>query len=176
MEKDFDDTPIVFMTSKIKEVSIEHTKYNFTIWRPKLNSLIPPNKPKKYFVFSLFHFFTIFKNNSYCGLLVYDKASPDKVISSLLVVPKFFKWRFMDNDDVQFIYVMTDSNYRGKGIANMMMFYISKQEEFKHRKIWYVTNVWNIASQKSAVKSGFEFIGKAKRIKGFLGQKILELI
>ncbi len=171
-----DDDLLIYSSDKFASTAIDYDNYDFRIWTPAISNMIPPRKPKKYLLFTLFHYLGIFRNPNYCAVLVYDKmAGVDHCIASLLVVPKYYKWPFMAKGDLQFIYVMTNSEYRGRGLATMMMSHVSQLEKYKGKRFWYVTNGWNKASQKTAVKTGFALAGTAIRHTTVFGQKVLTL-
>lgn len=158
---------------KLKAANNNHEKlidFDVSIWRPSLLNVYPPNKSFKYSIYWLFHWLKVFRNKSYSSCIGYDKG---KIIASLLVVPAHFKWPFMAKNDVQFTYVMTSSDYRGKGLAKNMIQVMIAELSDSVDVFWYVTDTENIASIRVAEKLGFEFVGYGER-KGML--KILKLI
>jgi RimJ/RimL family protein N-acetyltransferase len=81
-------------------------------------------------------------------------------MSSVLVVPKFKKFKYMGKNDIQFIYVMVKEKFRGQNLAIQTI-----KESLAHLKqpvdnYWYVTNKNNIASIKVAEKLGFKLENK----------------
>ena len=139
-------------------------RYLIKIWRPSLVNIIPPKKSRKYLFYWLFHYLIIFKNRDYSALLIYDN---EVLIGSMLIVPAHFKWPFMAKNDLQFTYVMTARDYRGKGIGELML--RTAIQEFKNEKriFWYITDTENHASLRLCSKVGFEFWSYAKRY-GFM--------
>lgn len=129
-------------------------------WYPSLKNFIPPNKSKKYFFYWLFKYLRIFKNTDYASLLIYRN---EKVVSSLLIVPAYFKWPFMKNNDVQFTFVITDPDYRGKGIAEQALRIAIEKFYKPGRTFWYLTDSDNHSSLRLCSKLGFSFQGYAKR-------------
>jgi RimJ/RimL family protein N-acetyltransferase len=138
--------------------------FNSKIWVPSLSNFIPPGKGKKYFIFWIFHYLHIFRNRDYCAFFIYKN---DINIASLLVVPAYFKWPFMEKNDVQITYVMTRPEYRGKGFGKIMLHAIMQQFKMDNRNFWYVTDTDNPASIKLSAKVGFEFWAYGKT-EGFL--------
>lgn len=138
--------------------------YHMVLWKPSAGSFIPPGKSKKYYIYWLFHLLGIFKNKDYAALLVYDQQ---QLITSLLIVPAYYKWPFMDKDDLQFTYVMTHPDYRGKGIAEEAIRYALGSLKKEGRDFWYITDTANTASIKLCTKTGFHLFGNAQR-KGLL--------
>jgi ribosomal protein S18 acetylase RimI-like enzyme len=137
----------------------EDDSYRFVFWKPSLKSFIPPQKSKKYFLFWLFHFLRIFRNKNYTTLLVYD----DQVlVNSVMILPASFKWPFMQTNDLQFMYLITHQDYRGKGIAEKGIRYALGKLSEQGRDFWWVTDTNNTASIKLCSKVGFHFFGYAK--------------
>jgi GNAT superfamily N-acetyltransferase len=134
--------------------------YRTVFWKPSLKSFVPPDKDKKYLLYWFFHQLGIFRNGDYGSLLVYDGQ---QMVSSLLIVPSYYKWPFMSKNDLQFTYVMTRQDYRGKGIAAMAMRYAINQLKNKERNFWYVTDEKNTVSIKLCSGIGFKFYSYARR-------------
>lgn len=133
--------------------------YDIIEWHPGWRSLIPPGKSRKYYVFWLFHFLHIFRSRNYSAILLFDEG---KLIASLLVVPGYFKWPFMKKDDLQFTYVMTSPEFRGKGIGELLLRTAVDRFRMVNRFLWYVTDTGNPASIRLCTKVGFELFGYAK--------------
>lgn len=134
--------------------------YDLKVWKPGIFRYLPPNKDYKYFMYWLFHYLRIFKNKSYSAYLLYNN---DELVSSFLIVPSHFKWPFMQNNDVQFTYVMTNGKYRGKGVAGKLIEKTITDLNQSVDAFWYVTDTENIASIKVAEKIGFQCEGTAER-------------
>ncbi len=125
-------------------------------WRPGLTQVVPPGKGAKYFFYSLFHWLRIFRNRAYSALLLYDG---EVLAASLLVVPTYYKWPFMAEQDVQLTYVLTRPEYRGKGLAEYLVRLAIAKNQQAGRNIWYVTNTENSPSRNLCEKVGFVFAG-----------------
>lgn len=150
------ESPIIYSTDKINFQSTENSDFVFKFWQPTLKNMYPPRKSRKYIVYYLFHILGVFRNKNYSAVLVYEK---EILIASLLIVPKHFKWPFMRKKDVQFIYVLTKAEYRGKGLAVQMISFGYDRIKDKVDSYWYVTTEDNSISQKVADKCGFIKIG-----------------
>jgi RimJ/RimL family protein N-acetyltransferase len=88
------------------------------------------------------------------------------------MVPAYYKWSFMNKNDLQFTYVLTHPAYRGKGIAEKAIRYgISKMNK-PERCFWYVTDEGNSSSINLCSKIGFEHFYTAKRSRYFKTLKI----
>ena len=152
--------PFIYVTDTIQSQNMVESIFEFKLWKPTVKQPIPPNKSKKYILYYIFHLLGIFKNRDYCSVLVYAEGH---IIASLLLVPKYFKWPFMNNEDLQFTYVLTKANYRGKNLAALMIDFGFQATKNSKRKYWYVTTQDNVSSQRVAAKVGFLKIGEGKR-------------
>lgn len=144
--------PIIFSTAQLTQQNTPADSYSYKLWKPGIRHSYPPNKSKKYIFYYLFHLLGIFKNKNYSAVLVYHQ---DQLIASLLIVPKYFKWPFMGNNDVQFTYVLTKKEYRGQGLATKMLLFGYEHLKLKVNNYWYVTTEDNVISQNVAMKCGF---------------------
>ena len=136
--------------------------YSVVKWTPSFTRIIPPKKNMKYINYWFFHYLKIFKNRNYSAVQVFNS---DILVSSLLVVPAHFKWPFMNKNDVQFTYVMTNKDYRGKGIAMQTIMRVINDLAPVTNSFWYVTDTNNFASIRVAEKLGFKLAGKGKKSK-----------
>ena len=149
-----------------------HQDLRFEVWKPRFNDWLPKGYPKKYILFTFFYFCGIFKNKSYYIVSGYKDK---KKACSLMIVPKFFKWSFMKQNDVQMIYVITHKEFRGLGLAtDLLQFSIDylKRNHFQN-DLWYVTDEGNLASQNLATKSGFEFYAQGQKKKLLLTETLI---
>lgn len=135
--------------------------YKTVFWKPGLTKLVPESYPKKYFFYWFFHLVGIFKNRNYSAILIYHNT---KVVSCILAIPAYFKWPFMNKKDVQIAYVITDTKYRGKGLAAAAI--LSSVKNLKNtdvEDVWYVTSEDNHSSIKLCSKLGFKPMGYGQR-------------
>lgn len=154
------------------EVSLPENM-SFTLWKPKWNDFKPIYYPKKYFIYWIFHYIGVFQNNKYRAFQVFHN---NQLVSSLLVVPSYYRWQFMKKSDVQLTYVVTMQNYRGQGLALINILETLKiLYKLKIESIWYVTESDNLSSLKLAEKAGFVFEGYGLKKKYFTGYSKLWL-
>lgn len=138
-----------------------NSEYKIVFWKPGITTFVPESYPKKYFLYWFFHYFGFFKNRNYSAVLIYHNS---KVVSCILVIPAYFKWPFMNKKDVQIAYVITDKEYRGKGLAaKAILNSIKKLESTDVENIWYVTSEDNHSSIKLCTKLGFKPMGYGAR-------------
>jgi hypothetical protein len=166
--------PIIYCTKTIIVSDIKKVYENFDIkiWQPTLLNFYPPGKSFKYIIYWFFHILRIFSNRNYCSILLYEK---EVLVSSLLIVPKYMKWPFMEKNDLQITYVITNELYRGLGIASLMLSSIPMFFNDFNGNWWYVTSNENLVSQKLASKMGFRVIGNGFRVNNLFRSIKLEL-
>lgn len=140
-------------------------------WKPGIFNWKPRGKNLKYYLYTLFHFIGVFKNKSFAFIELLDLNSGIS-LSSLLIVPAHFKYPFMEKHDIQFTYVMTKSEYRGKSFSILLLREAWARRTDKRGMAWYVTNTKNISSIRVAEKAGFTIEGFGKREGGILNRLI----
>ena len=79
----------------------------------------------------------------------------------MLIVPTYFQWPFMADNDVQMTYVMTTYDARKQGWGEYLLRQGMQLFCREGRSVWYVTDTNNVASRKLAEKVGFVCVGKA---------------
>lgn len=132
-------------------------EFEFKLWSPSFNNIIPPLLGMKYLYWWLAHYFGMFKSKDYSAILAY---SNNVVIGIIVLTPAYSRWRFMEKNDLQITNVHVNPDYRGQGIAHKMI-NIAFGIFSKHgRTFWYITKDDNIASIKLCKKSGFKLAGK----------------
>lgn len=140
-------------------------RFQFQIWRPGPAKICPPGLPKPAFlVWWLFHLFGIFQNQDYGIITVYDDNFP---VHYSGIFPKYFRFPFMEKNDLQVGDVWTHENYRNQGIATQALIEIVKANQKNGRRFWYITDEENKPSQKIAENAGFSIFGKGTRTKRF---------
>lgn len=133
---------------------------NIEVWTPSLFNCIPPNSPNSYFFFWLMKTLRLFKNDNYRA---YSIVSNNEAICSLVCVPALNKWKFMTPDGIQIKNVFTHPDHRGKGLASNLLKYVLHKTNSSNKVFWYMTDEFNIASQKLCKKVGFRFVGRYYR-------------
>lgn len=146
---------VYYKTKELNQIAKIPQEFAVKVWRPTVFNLVPPQKPFKYIVLSFAYLLRLLSNRNYFLIQVFDN---EQNVSSLLVVPKIFKFDYMKKKDIQFIYVMTNANYRGMNIAAATVLEAVKHLTEKVDGYWYVTNTTNKASIRVAEKLGFKRI------------------
>ena len=139
------------------------------IWRPRLSSWLPSGKGKKYAAYSAFHWLGAFGNADYCSITLMEADAA----SSMLCVPPYFRWPFMAANDIQFAYVLTSPEARGRGLASRLLAHGIELLGEPGRSFWYVTSMDNVASQALATRCGFKFFGYGLRQGRFIRRLVI---
>lgn len=155
-----------------KKESELDSKIEYKIWNPGICSFVPPYFPKKYIIYWLFHFLKVFRNGRYQAVFGYIDG---KIVSSFLVVPKYYRWPFMSDGDLQFTFVKTYPSHRRLGIGYRSIQFGLSEFLSDKTSVWYVTDDSNQASVALAQKCGFSFYCNGKRDYLF-GLKFLKIL
>jgi RimJ/RimL family protein N-acetyltransferase len=135
------------------------------IWKPSLKKVYHKRMPKKYIIWWFFHYLGIFKNKQLQIRLFFEN---NHLAHFFCIVPKYYRWPFMRDNDVQITYVITENFFQGKGLAYKCISNTLNEIESKS-DIWYVTDSKNIPSQRLAEKMGFVFMGVGKKKSYLIG-------
>lgn len=143
--------------------------YSVRTWQPGLTSIIPPTFGLRRAAFWLFHYCRVFRNRDYKVLYIEEAG---KVVHCTCIVPKYFRWPFMQDHDIQISSMWTDEAHRGKGLASFAVQHVLASNTMKVRRIWFAARENNPASLSVCRKCGFELVGVARRVNRF-GTRIL---
>ncbi len=139
--------------------------YSIYLWKPKLDQIFPSGlSEKKFAVWWLMHQLRIFPNRDYGVLLIFDG---NRLIHRSCIFPRYLRFPFMGNDDLQIGDIFTDEKYRGKGIAAYAIQKIVELYKIDNRKFWYIVEENNESSIRVIEKVGFNKIGCGERRKKF---------
>lgn len=136
--------------------------YTVEVWRP---GLIPPGNPAKNFiVWLLFYRLRVFWNRDYWALIV---RHGNKVIHSTSVFPGYFRFQFMEKEDVQVGDGWTDPEHQGKGLLTWALRYAVEQSHLQGRRVWALVEEVNSPSIKAVRRTGFKFVGYGSKKRRF---------
>jgi RimJ/RimL family protein N-acetyltransferase len=94
-----------------------------------------------------------------------------------MVFPRYFRFPFMGFNDLQFGDIWTHPAHRGQGLGQLGLSAALAYAWQPGRKLWYLTEMENIPSQKLAEAAGFRRWGEGVRTArlgvGFLGQFVV---
>lgn len=111
----------------------------FTLWRPSPLNPIPPGQRIHYAAWWGLHEARVFRSRRYAVLLVRDG---ERVVHRSCIMPAWFRWPFMDAEDIHISDTWTDPDYRGRGIAAFAARLIVAHAE-PTQTVWYATQEWN---------------------------------
>lgn len=143
--------------------------YECEIWTPTWRRIKPADLTWFPFtVWWIFHWLHIFKTRRYAVLLIRKKGL---LVHHSCIFPKYLRFPFMSQADLQIGNVWTIENERGKGIAAYALNRIINGYA-QNTRIWYLTESSSESSIRVAKKSGFRLFATGKRNKR-LGLNIL---
>ncbi len=131
------------------------------LWHPTLNKIRPAGcKETSYLIWWLFKYLRVFSNQNYSVSLARHQ---NRIIHRTLITPRYFRFPFMEKNDLQFGDIWTDPAYRGQGIATSSIIQVANHFVKKNSKLWYIVDEKNTASIRLAEKLGFTLYGKGVR-------------
>lgn len=133
--------------------------YRLDVWRPSTASLRPPGLPLKYALWTPMRTFGVFQNPRVELLRLFRGSD---LVSSLCVVPAWYRWPFMNKEDSQLSSVYTSPECRGRGYATALV-RVAVSRTPPSARTWYVTREANESSVAVAHGAGFKFVGRARR-------------
>ena len=155
---------LIFQTSRPPSLRADlPAQYTVRTWKPSLTSIIPPTFGLKMAGFWLFHYARVFRSLEY-EVIVIEKAG--RIVHTTCVVPKFFRWPFMDEGDVQISSMWTDTEHRGLGLATAACQYVISSKTRRGR-VWFASRIANQASLAVCKKCSFQLVGTAIRASRF---------
>ncbi len=135
--------------------------YSVSVWRPSGAAIRPDGLPLyPSFVWWLFHFARVFKNPSYCIVMISNR---DRVVHRSCVFPGYFRFPFMAEDDLQVGDTWTHPEHRGKGLAKAGLRESLALGGTHPRRFWYVVEETNTPSIRVVENAGFRVIGYGQR-------------
>jgi hypothetical protein len=147
--------------------------YTFEIWRPGWRSILPPTLGAKFSAWWALDLFGRFRNHDYAVLIVRRNG---RAVHRTCLIPKYFRWPFMKDGDLQVSSIWTAEEHRCLGLA---AYAVEQAVEIfckPGRTFWYVTHPDNLPSLSLCRGVGFDLHCVARRTSRFnlriLGQLI----
>jgi RimJ/RimL family protein N-acetyltransferase len=135
--------------------------YRYGLWRPARNHLYPPGmRGLPFIVWWVMHYLGIFANRDYSIFVAYDSSL---LIHRSVVFPRYFRFPFMTDSDLQIGDTWTHPEYRRQGLAAYAMLKILETHHAPGRRFWYVVEEDNVPSIKVIEKAGFIKHGYGRR-------------
>jgi GNAT superfamily N-acetyltransferase len=138
--------------------------YSMEIWTPAWRRILPPTLGIKFALWWLLHFSGIFRNRHYTVLIVRRNGHP---VHRTCLVPKYFRWPFMSDSDLQVSSTWTDTDHRCLGIATYTLQHAVSEWAKEGRTLWYVTHADNAPSLSVCRNLGFRVKTAANRTSRF---------
>lgn len=150
--------------------------YAFSSWRPGLLRVVPPGLPWIPFaVWWLMHVLGIYSNRGYGVVMIHYRGA---LVHRSVVTPRYFRFPFMGEVDLQIGDTWTSQAHRGKGLAGFAIQAILDSDPSPDRVYWYICEKANIPSRRVVEKLGFRQLGACTRIPRFglrlLGEFVVE--
>lgn len=144
--------------------------YSYVLWRPSFLNVAPAGLPVKTFgAWWAFHHLRIFANRGFAVLLMFRDG---RVIQHSVLTPRYFRFPFMEKNDLQIGNTWTDARHRGKGLAAFAIRRLVDENRAPGRRFWYVVERNNKPSISAVKKAGFVKFGEGVRTRR-LGLSIL---
>ncbi len=129
--------------------------YSYTVWKPGLLRVRPHGLPlQPFFIWWIFHQLRVFANRDYAVVLIQHQ---NQLVHRSVVTPKYFRFPFMGNRDLQVGDTWTHEAHRGKGLATLGL--QAALEAGGNREYWYLVEEGNLPSIRVAMKLGFRLAG-----------------
>lgn len=141
--------------------------YSWTTWRPRIWPALPRGlsglKLKLRFLFRWALYRAHLFGGSECGaLLVYEG---ERMAHYSGYTPRYWRFPFLADDDLQIGDTWTDPAYRGRGLALFALLTLEAILERPNRRLWYVVGELNQPSIRVAEKAHFTLAAEGARVK-----------
>ncbi|MGD0499861.1 MAG: GNAT family N-acetyltransferase [Bryobacteraceae bacterium] len=138
-------------------------------WKPTLARPIVHGYFAPSLMGSLFHWFRIFRNREYSILVIRHNG---RLVHRSCLIPKFFRWPFMSDGDVQVGSTWTDPDYQCRGLATFGLQQLVALCGANGRTVWYTAEDSNAAAIAVCMKCAFRQVATAIRVNR-LGVRLL---
>jgi hypothetical protein len=91
----------------------------------------------------------------------------DNLVHSSYVVPKCYKFPFLERGDYEIGPCLTSENYRKRGVYSYMLQLITTNPEFDNPEFYMIVSGDNYPSIRGIEKAGFQRCGTVKKTKIF---------
>jgi GNAT superfamily N-acetyltransferase len=88
-----------------------------------------------------------------------------QMVHRMIVTPRWFRFPFMADWDLQLGDLWTDPSMRGQGVARIAIAEACRRFGTPDMHFWYVTDAANQASKQLAEACGFQLVGTGRRTK-----------
>jgi RimJ/RimL family protein N-acetyltransferase len=131
-------------------------------WRPSLSSVPPAGlRNATHWTWWCFHVLHIFANRDF-GVVMIERDG--RLVHRSGVFPRFFRFPFMTNADLQIGDTWTAPDQRRQGLASLAIDWALHELGQGGRRVWYVVEDSNEASVRVIEKRGFRLAGTGSRL------------
>jgi len=134
--------------------------YAFRVWTPTMRHPRPATMGLSSAAWTLFHYCGLFASEGYCTVYI---VHGERIVHRSCVLPRYFRWPFMGEDDLQISSTWTAPEFRGKGLASLALAHIVRTMPAARRRFWYVTRESNIPSIRVCRRVGFKLLSYGTR-------------
>lgn len=135
--------------------------YTLTVWHPTIGRPLPPSdRGVKWIVWALFHALRIFASDQY-GVVQVRRGQ--RLVHRSALFPKYFRFPFMKDSDLQVGDTWTHPDERGKGVAVAALRAARQRALRPESRLWYLTTAANPASIRVAERAGLTLVGVGVR-------------
>ncbi|HYL72970.1 MAG TPA: bifunctional GNAT family N-acetyltransferase/class I SAM-dependent methyltransferase [Bryobacteraceae bacterium] len=135
-------------------------EYSFTVWTPTMRHPVPATLNVNAAVWTSFHACGLFANSGYRVVYIRFK---ERIVHRSCVLPRYFRWPFMGENDLQVSSTWTDPEFRSKGLASSALAHILRTMTAARRRFWYVSRESNMASIRVCRRVGFQLFAYGTR-------------
>jgi RimJ/RimL family protein N-acetyltransferase len=139
--------------------------YRLEIWHPGPGGAVPPGcTGPKWWVWAAFHRARVFRSPQYGAVLIFRG---NRLVHRSSLFPKYLRFPFMNDDDLQVGDTWTEPSERGKGLAAAALLAAAQRALKPGASLWYLTTADNVASVRVARAAGLERVGTGIRTRRF---------
>jgi RimJ/RimL family protein N-acetyltransferase len=132
-----------------------------SLWRPTFRNVAPAGASGPAFVaWWAMALARLFPNGDYGQLVYYDG---DTLVHRSGIFPRYLRFPFMGDDDLQIGYTWTHEAYRGRGLATAAIRQAVTLMARPGRSFWYIVDAGNTPSIRAVQKVGFSLVSVGER-------------
>jgi RimJ/RimL family protein N-acetyltransferase len=160
--------------NQAKDAAELEPSYSWSIWRPSLMQLWPAGKPSfrirlRFLFRCALNYLHFFATPEYGALCVFSER---KLVHYSGFTPRYWRFPFLADDDLQVGDTWTAPSHRNHGLARFALLQILRLRMKLGRRFWYVVESTNLPSIRVAESAGFTMVAKGSWIRPF-GTKLL---
>lgn len=146
----------------LADLRTRQSGYQARFWRPGAACPFPPGGfDPKLASYTFMDLAGIFQTNDYGAVLV--GRAGEQIAHRSMVMPRFARFPFMGQNDLQIGATFTRPEARGQGLALRGALEIVERFSQPDRSFWYLTGAANPASIAVIRKAGFELAGTGRK-------------